>query len=178
MFFKDQSKEDFKKQLYSIKRYINTLEKKYDITQTSIIEVDSDYTKIRAFVITAPKVYIQSPGLHHGLVAMMRTMHKTSTNITATNVAKVLDTIQYKDTRVLRHMIKYKVFELLLKNHKEIIKSVSLLGAYPKYVDNVKANTYHSGFGMVAICSHRMASKAYSNAVLKILKREKIPVYN
>ncbi len=96
MFFNNTTSE-FKANLYSIKKYINSLEKANGITQTSIIEIDSGYENCRCFVITAPYEYIESPGLHHGLVAMLRTLHYAKRKITKANVEKIVTKLTYAD---------------------------------------------------------------------------------
>ncbi len=180
MFFNNTNNE-FKANLYSIKKYINSLEKTNGITQTSIIEIDSGYKDCRCFVITAPYEYIESPGLHHGLVAMLRTLHYAKRKITKTNVEKILVNFNIGDSKVLNFMVKHDVYNKLLKHHKRIIKGISLKEIYPKEVTNVikgtNVSSYHSGYGMVAICAQQIASKAYSDRVIEVLKEEKVPKY-
>jgi hypothetical protein len=178
--FYNNGKDNFKTNLYSIKKYINSLEKAAHIPQTSILEVDSGYKDLRAFVITADKAYIESPGLHHALVAMMRTLHYARKNITRSNIIKEINSTRYKDYEVLSFVLKHKVYDILLNNHSKITK-LGLEQVYPGKVDNIlrgdPINTYHSGFGMVAICSRKIASKAYANEVIKMLKENKVPIY-
>jgi hypothetical protein len=180
MFFSGMA-PNFKANLYSIKKYINSLEKAAGIAHTSIIEIDSGLESCRAFVITAPKEYIESPVLHHGLVAMLRTLHYADKEITKVNVVKVLSTLHNKDYKVLSFMIKHNVYGLMLKHHKRIMKGVSLKKIYPTTVTNTSngsnVNSFHSGYGMVAICSQKIASKAYSDKIIGILKEEKVPRY-
>jgi len=180
MFFSSMA-SDFKANLYSVKKYINGLENAAGISQTSIIEIDSGCTDCRAFVITAPKEYIESPVLHHGLVAMLRTLHYAEQKITKVNVVKILSNIQNKDYKVLRFMIKHNVYGLMLKHHKRIMRDVPLKKIYPVDVTNTSkgnnVSSFHSGYGMVAICSRKIASKAYSDKIIRVLKEEKVPEY-
>lgn len=181
MFF-DSSEDNFKANLYSIKKYINSLEKAAGIKQTLITEADSGWPGYRAFVLTCSVAYIESPALHHGLVAMMRTLHYAKVNITKTNVENTITSLGRMDSSVLKFMIEHKVYDLLLKNHKKI-KAIGLKSVYPDAVDNLdgggsKVTSYHSGFGMVAVCNRRMASKAYSKVVSEILDEAKVPKYS
>jgi len=180
MFF-NKTDELFKVNLYSVKKYINSLEKANNVTQTTIIEIDSGLKDCRCFVITAPKAYIKSPGLAHGLVAMLRTLHHAEKRINKTNVEETLSNLHYKDNSVLAFVIKHGVYDKLLKHHDRIVKGLSLKEIYPKKVTNVIAGnniaSYHGGYGMVAICTQKIASKAYSDRVIEVLTEEKVPKY-
>ena len=176
MFFNNTC-DNFKANLYSVKKYINSLEKAHGIKQTSILEIESGFNTCRVFIITAPKEYIESPGLHHGLVAMLRTLHYAKKKITKTNVAEVLGNVKHQDYAVLSFVIKHGVYDKLLKHHKRITDGLPLKKVYPKEVTNKSGTSYHSGFGMVAVCSRRLASKAYSDRVIEVLEEEKIPEY-
>lgn len=178
MFFTGTD-EKFKANLYSVKKYINSLEKKANIKQTSILEVDADRVNLRAFILTADKAYIESPALHHALVAMMRTLHHANTRITKNNITDILQSLHYKDSNILHFMLKHKVYDIFLNNHARIAK-LKLTDVYPLEVDNIsshggKVTSYHSGFGMVAMCSRRIASKTYSKVVNEILDENNVP---
>lgn len=178
MFFTPHS-PNFKRNLYSIKKYINSLEKKHGLDQTSILEVNVEkFDKVRGFIITSPKEYIESPALHHGLVAMLRTLHRADKKVTPKNVAEVIEQAGRGDVRILRFAIKHDVLGLLMKNHKKIMKGLTLKDIYPKATKgNTKATSYHSGYGLVAVCSRKIFSKAYSNKLVPLLEEAGIPMY-
>jgi len=184
MFF-DNSKAT-KKIVNSTKRILNHIERKNGLPTTKMTEVKIVSNKNKgkhglksAFVFVADKAYIESPALLHGMIAFLRTMHLYGKPVTYKNILKVLKSENLRDADVLKYVCKYDIMGVLIKNHAKITKGLSLKSVYPKKVTNVikgnQVNSYHSGFGMVALSRRKLASKAYSKRVLKVLDANNIP---
>lgn len=176
-------KHTLKQNILFIKRYVNTIEKRYNITQTSIIEAESNFNDRQAYVITASDTYIKSPVLYHTLVAMLRTIAPIETKVTRENLEDLLLSLNgCYDSDILSFVVKHSLYNLLIKEHATIVKDLALTNIYPKEVDNIidgdKVASYHGGFGIVALCRRKLASKAYSKNILAVLKKAEIPLFN
>ncbi len=172
-FYKDLNK---KRHIYSCKRMLNVIEKANNVKCSTIIEVENKYEHFHTFVIKADKIYIESPALMHGLVAFLRTMHYYKKNITYKNIVKTLHSSRYKDSDVLKFVIKKNIMNLLMANHKEIYNNLTLKDIYPEKVTNIthsgrNINSYHGGFGMVALQNKTLACKKYNDRVMTVLNR-------
>lgn len=183
MFFKLNNDEDVaKKRLFSVKKYLSAIEKECGIKQTLITEIDIIHKNkpgVRAFLLTFDKVYVESPALLHGFMAFMRTLSNVGVEVNKKNIEKVLAETTLNDHTILKFILKHDVFRLIMSKHKDIVEGLTLKDIYPIQVTNIgsKMTSYHSGFGMVALCTHRLASKAYSDKILKVLEENKIPKY-
>jgi len=180
MFFSLEDPVLHRKGLYSIKKYINTFEEECGIKKTLITEVEPTVAikNTQVFVLTLDKIYIESPALLHGFIAFMRTLKTAKCEVTRDNITNVFEKVdRYADKEILKFVVKHDVFKLIMKNHENIFDGLTLKDIYPDHVTNTTGAGYHSGFGMVALCSRNLASKAYADKVNKVLDANKIPVY-
>lgn len=180
IFFKLKEKEN-KKHLFSVKKYLNIVEKACDIKQTLITEVSTDKAlndDCRAFILTFPKVYIESPALFHALIAFMRTLKSIDTEVTDKNIETILNDPKFRqDIDILKFMVKHDIFKIIMSNHDYIFKGLSLKDIYPAKVTNPKGAGYHSGFGMVSLCGRVLSSLEYAQRTTDVLTQHKIPNY-
>ncbi|MBV5347498.1 hypothetical protein JZU46_04695 [bacterium] len=180
LFFKLKDAKESKKYLFSVKKYINVIEKGCGIKQTLITEVDTDKSlkDCQAFVLTFPKVYIESPALFHAMVAFMRTLKSIDFEVTEKNIGTILESPKFgQDTNILKFITKHNVFKLIMANHNDIFKDRTLKDIYPTKVDNPKGTGYHSGFGMVSVCQRVLSSKAYAERIDALLTKHNIPQF-
>jgi len=177
LLFNKLSDED-KENLYSIKKYISNIEVKHKFPKTLIKEIDcSEILKEhRTFLLTFKKHYVESPVLLHMFIAMVRTLILLKTKIDGKNIIKSLESRSEKDSSILRHALKHNVIDLLFKEHDTITKDLTSKEIYPKEDQN--GFSYHSGFGLVALLSRRLSSKAYSDNAYKVLDKHGIPNFN
>ncbi len=166
------SNPNFKKNLYSIKRYLNTIEKSCKVPQTTIVEIESGYENSRVFILQSDKIYIESPVLMHGLMALMRTMYHAKRNVSVANVQNTIDNIGVRDNAVLKFVIKHDIFELIMGKHKQIFGNLTLKDVYPG-----KGIGYHSGFGMVALWRRKLTAEKYAENVYSVLSKANVPKY-
>ena len=177
--------EAAKKRLYSVKKYLSAIEKECGVKQTLISEVTllKKQKDIRAFLLTFDKIYVESPILFHSFIAFIRTLYTTKENITKANILGILNASKEQDYDVLSFVVKHDLFKLFMANHSNIIKDLTLNDIYPPEVTEIKKPdnryiSYHSGFGIVAACTHTLASKLYANKIYKLFEDNKIPAYD
>jgi hypothetical protein len=165
------------------KRYINHIEYKYGYKKTSmrICKFNNEHANnVVTLYLDGPSIYLKSPALLHWLIALIRTADYENKDIVpARKFSNTVQNFTKKDYSILEWATKRKIPEMLFKYHEELVEPIDFKKIYPKCVTNPEGYGVHSGFGLAALCSEKLYSKAYMKAIKSMAKKEKIKLdYN